>query len=108
MGRDNEISRSYPEIVKQTCPKINHQRTRQPNPYSLIFRYRVRSDRPIAAITAQTGARHVVWSPLESCAPGDAWQKAFGSTRFTPVATDGARPCSACMTSMSMTLGKAV
>ena len=33
---------------------------------------------------------------------------ASGRTRFTPVATDGARPWSACMTSTSITGGKAV
>ncbi len=32
----------------------------------------------IAALTARTGLRHVVWSPLESDAAGLAWQRAFG------------------------------
>jgi len=35
----------------------------------------------IAAITAQTGARHVVWSPLECDAAGEARTQAFGDAR---------------------------
>ena len=35
----------------------------------------------IAAITAQTGARHVAWSPIESDAAGEAWKQAFGDAR---------------------------
>ena len=35
----------------------------------------------IAAITAQSGARHIAWSPLESDAAGEAWTQAFGDAR---------------------------
>ncbi|MDO8836920.1 MAG: hypothetical protein Q7V01_15060, partial [Vicinamibacterales bacterium] len=35
----------------------------------------------IAAITARTGARHVVWSPTESGAATEAWTQAFGEPR---------------------------
>jgi molybdopterin-containing oxidoreductase family iron-sulfur binding subunit len=35
----------------------------------------------IAAITAQTGARHVVWTPIETDAAGEASRLAFGDAR---------------------------
>ncbi len=35
----------------------------------------------IAALAAQTGVRHVVWSPLENDAAGIAWKQAFGDAR---------------------------
>lgn len=35
----------------------------------------------IAAISARTGLRHVIWSPLACDAPGVAWQQAFGDAR---------------------------
>ena len=35
----------------------------------------------IAGITTQTGLRHVVWSPLECDAAGNAWKQAFGDAR---------------------------
>jgi molybdopterin-containing oxidoreductase family iron-sulfur binding subunit len=35
----------------------------------------------IAALTAQTGLRHVVWSPLESEAQAVAWKAALGAAR---------------------------
>jgi Fe-S-cluster-containing dehydrogenase component len=37
----------------------------------------------IAAITARTGARHVVWSPLECEAASEAWLLAFGDARVS-------------------------
>ncbi|MCX6552820.1 MAG: hypothetical protein NTY02_17770, partial [Acidobacteria bacterium] len=37
----------------------------------------------IAAITSRTGARHVVWSPLECDAASDVWRQAFGNTRVS-------------------------
>jgi molybdopterin-containing oxidoreductase family iron-sulfur binding subunit len=44
----------------------------------------------IAAITARTGARHVVWAPIESCTPGGAWLKAFGPGRMAKPRLDKA------------------
>ena len=35
----------------------------------------------IAAISARTGLRHVIWSPLACDAAGVAWQQAFGDAR---------------------------
>jgi molybdopterin-containing oxidoreductase family iron-sulfur binding subunit len=35
----------------------------------------------IAAITAQTGARHVAWSPIETDAASAAWSQVFGDPR---------------------------
>jgi len=35
----------------------------------------------IAALVAQTGLRHVVWSPLSCDAANEAWQRAFGDPR---------------------------
>ncbi len=40
----------------------------------------------IAALAARTGAKHVVWSPIELCTPVGAWTKAFGPGSM-------ARPC---------------
>lgn len=36
----------------------------------------------IAALTAQTGMRHVVWAPLACDAVSDAWSQAFGHNRI--------------------------
>ena len=37
----------------------------------------------IGALTAQTGARHLVWSSIESDAAGRAWKQAFGDGRVS-------------------------
>ena len=44
----------------------------------------------IAALTASTGLRHVVWSPLESDAAGAAWKRAFGDARVAKPRLDKA------------------
>ena len=76
---------------------------------------------PVSPKTALLNTTAVNFSPRAaawstSCSPSDTMSpspcmvktNASGRTRLTPVATDGARPCSACRTSTSMIIGKAV
>ncbi|MEI6667104.1 MAG: 4Fe-4S dicluster domain-containing protein [Acidobacteriota bacterium] len=44
----------------------------------------------IAAIAARTGARHVVWSPIEADAASQAWKQAFGDARVSRPRLDNA------------------